>query len=260
MIRSRAERRRRGRGGRRLLRVAPGHPRRRGERANGDDQDGRRERQPARHRARSSHPWSRCAAATASSGARPPALDRERRRESLVVRLDGNREPCSQGLDEQLRRLCLLAAIAAQRQRQADDDPLCIVLDDELGEPREPRVASGTLDDANGPRQRPGRVGDRHAGPRRAEVEREDLHRTTTTRERRESAARPRRARPAAARCPCRPLCAIVGRPPPPPPTSGAAPLITSDALMRSATAASKFATRLTPPSPVEPSTTAAGA
>src|SRR5262249_62039365 len=111
---------------------------------------------------------------------------------------------------------------------------------DELGDLPEPARLSGPLDDRQGPRERAGRVGDGDAGARAAVVQREDL--------RQESAstislwASPSASGSLSGSLP--PARAIVGRPPPPPPTSAAALRTTSEALMRSATESSKFATR----------------
>ena len=66
----------------------------------------------------------------------------ERRREPLVLGLDRDVEAAAQRIDERLRLARLLAVLAAQRQRQADDDELRLVLGDELGEAVEPRLAS----------------------------------------------------------------------------------------------------------------------
>ena len=62
----------------------------------------------------------------------------ERGREALVVRLDGNVDDVAERIDERLRLERLRAALAAQRQRQPDDDALDLVLTHErrdLGEP-----------------------------------------------------------------------------------------------------------------------------
>ena len=106
------------------------------------------------------------------------ALLRERRRETLVVGLDGDLEPVAERLDEHLGRPGLLAALASQRQRQTDDDQLRLVLGDERREAIEARLGLGPLDDADRPSQRSRRIGDGHPGPRRAEVEGHDLHRS----------------------------------------------------------------------------------
>ena len=49
----------------------------------------------------------------------------------------------------------LRAALAAKRQWQPDDDDVCLVLRDERHHPVEPRLARRSLDDPDGPRERP---------------------------------------------------------------------------------------------------------
>jgi hypothetical protein len=56
----------------------------------------------------------------------------ERRREPLVEALDGDVEDSLQRLDESLGLLRLLAPLAPERQRQADDDSLRLLRADEL--------------------------------------------------------------------------------------------------------------------------------
>ena len=69
---------------------------------------------------------------------------RERRREALVVRLDRDVHCGAQGLHEHVRLDRLRAVLAAQRQRQADDDALDLVLDARATAARRarPRVAA----------------------------------------------------------------------------------------------------------------------
>src|SRR5688572_9668347 len=156
---------------------------------------------------------------------RPPAaLDRERRREALVVRLDRDGEPAPEGIDELVGRPGLLPVLAAQRERHPDDHELRVVLGDERLEPLEPGAGRGALDDTDGAGERAGLVRDGDAGPRRAEVERNDLHRYSAARISRSASASASGSRSAS----LPPARAMVGRPPPPPPTSDAAPLTTS--------------------------------
>ena len=96
-------------------------------------------------------------------------------RESLVEGLHGHGESLAEATDELLGLTRLLTLRAAHRERQADDDTLGLMLRDELGDPAEPCVAAGTLDDLERARDRPGRVGDRDAGARRAVVQGNDL-------------------------------------------------------------------------------------
>ena len=221
MIRSRFE----GLRGRRLdgsglAPAAAGEP---GEEAESDDEDrdGYRKRSP--HAVRSRNPWRRCAAASASSGVLPPVCCASvvvNRSSSVSI---GTSTPLAERLDERLGLERLRAVLALERQRQADDDELRLVLGDERREPVEPRLGRRALDDADRSRERAGRVGDGDAGARGAVVERENLHR----------AARISRSASASASgsfaASLPPARAIVGRPPPPPPTSGAAPRITSE-------------------------------
>ena len=69
----------------------------------------------------------------------------ERRREALVEELDGNREPRPQRLDEPLRLAGLLAAFPLEGERQSDDHRLRPLVDDDLGDPRQPRLGSPHL-------------------------------------------------------------------------------------------------------------------
>ena len=64
-------------------------------------------------------------------------LLRERRREALVGRLDRHLHDRAKRGDEQLGLVGLLAVLAAQRERQADDDALRLVLADEPRDLRE---------------------------------------------------------------------------------------------------------------------------
>ena len=69
--------------------------------------------------------------------------------------------------DELRRLLRLRSALAAQRQRQADDDQLGPLRRDELGELAQARLRGGALDDADGRASVP--VASETATPVRAE-------------------------------------------------------------------------------------------
>ena len=71
----------------------------------------------------------------------------ERGREALVERLDGDRDDGAKGLDETRRLLGLRAVLAAQRQRQPDNDALGALLLDQLGQTAQPRLRRRALDD-----------------------------------------------------------------------------------------------------------------
>src|SRR5579872_419449 len=134
-------------------------------------------------------------------------------REALVEEQDGHVDRRAQEIREALRRACLLAALAAERQRQADDHLLRLLLADDPRELLEPRLGRGALDDAERPRDDPRRIGDRDAGARRAEVEGQHLHPSAAA-----TACLPASS---ASRAPCGflpPASASVGLPPPPPP------------------------------------------
>ena len=92
-------------------------------------------------------------------GAAAEAL-RERRREALVGRLHRDGEHRPQLLDECGRLGGLLAVLAAQRQRQADDDDLRLVLGDEPRDLREPGLGRRLANDPDRAREGPARVGD----------------------------------------------------------------------------------------------------
>ena len=125
---------------------------------------------------RSSQLCRRCAAATASSGALPP-----KRCASAVVKRSsavstGTATTARSSLDERCRLGRLLAVLAAQRQRQADDDDLRLVLGDEPRDLGQPGLRRRLADDADGAREGAARVGDGDAGPGSAVVQREDTH------------------------------------------------------------------------------------
>ena len=63
---------------------------------------------------------------------------RQRSREPLVERLDRHVDRSSQGVDEPRRLVGLLAVLAAQRQRQPDDDQLRLLGRDEPRELAQP--------------------------------------------------------------------------------------------------------------------------
>ncbi len=153
------------------------------------------------------------------------------RREPLVVGLDVDVEPLPQMLDEAVGLAGLLAALAAERERHADDDGVRLVLGDEAGDRVEAGVVARPQDHLQRARDRARRVRDGDAGPRAAVVERQHAHAYSAARIRRSASASASGSLSAS----LPPARAIVGRPPPPPPTIGAAPRMTSDALTRSA-------------------------
>ena len=120
---------------RRRLVVAAGDPRGRREGPDADQRHDQEKREPASHRARSSQPCSRCAAASASSGARPPVCWARDGREPLVLCLHRNLEPRAERLHERFGLARLRAALAAQRQREPDDDQLGLVLGHQRDDP-----------------------------------------------------------------------------------------------------------------------------
>src|SRR5438105_4040744 len=99
-------------------------------------------------------------------------LLREVRREALVEQFDRDVEDATERLDEPLRLGGLLAARAAQRQRQADDDALDLLLAREPRQLRKPAVLARTLNDADRSRDRAGRIRDGDTRARRPVVER----------------------------------------------------------------------------------------
>src|SRR5207248_1403225 len=177
----------------------------------------------------------------------------ERGREALVEAHDGDVDRVAQRLDEPLRLARLLAVLAAQRQRQPDDDSLRLLGPDELEQPSEPGFGRGPLDHADRSRERAGRVRDGHAGPRGTVVEREHLH------ARAERIWRSAAARASSSLFGSRPpASASVGRPPPPPPMIGATSRTTCAASRPfSAREESRLTTRNARPSTAEPSRTA---
>src|ERR671924_196581 len=154
-------------------------------------------------------------------GGRPGVLRRPRvlralgeiGREALVEALDGDVERGAQRLDEAFGLGGLVAALAAHRQRQADDDPLRALCADDLHESGEAVTSRRALDDADRPRDRPGFVRDRNSGACRAEVERDHLHARADVMcvlPTSNASARPSGFFP--------PASARLARPPPPPP------------------------------------------
>src|SRR5204863_1091445 len=105
----------------------------------------------------------------------------EIRREALVEEDDRDVEHLAQARRELLARARLVAAVAAQRQWQADDDLLDRLVRDELVHAREPALRVGTLHDAERARDRPRRVGHGDARACRPEVERHHLHAPTSS-------------------------------------------------------------------------------
>src|SRR5579862_8524669 len=143
-------------------------------------------------------------------GRRAGCLLREVGREALVEQLDGDGDDVTKRLGEALRLGGLLSALAAQGEREADDDPLGVLVGDEARDLGKARFAPGLLDDREWPRQRPRRIGDGDAGARGAVVECHHLHASAAFAAANASGIAPASSPPA---------CAIVGRPPPLPPT-----------------------------------------
>jgi hypothetical protein len=89
-----------------------------------------------------------------------PALLGEVGGEALVEALHGHAESLAKAPDELLRLHCLYSVVPHHRERQSHDDPLGLVLGDELCDPCEAGVAPCSLDDAEWTRDRSGRIGD----------------------------------------------------------------------------------------------------
>jgi len=104
------------------------------------------------------------------------ALLGEAGREALVERLHRDEGCSTQGIDEALGLGGLEAALAAQRDGHADDDPLGLLLANELEDPVDARLGSRPLDHADRPGHGARRIGHGDSGPRRAVVEGEHLH------------------------------------------------------------------------------------
>ena len=94
----------------------------------------------------------------------------------------GTCDPRAERLDERLGLPGLRAALAAQRQREPDDDQLGLVVGHQRDDPVEARLARRPLDDPDRPCQRPRRVRHRYAGARGAVVQREHPHRAARIR------------------------------------------------------------------------------
>ena len=90
---------------------------------------------------------------------RVTAADRgERGREPFVERVDGDVDDLAERFEKPLGLSDLRAALSAERQREPDDDTLRLLVTDKLGQTREPCLRRGALNDAEGSRQRAGRV------------------------------------------------------------------------------------------------------
>lgn len=145
--------------------------------------------------------------------------------EPFVEALDRDFERATKRSDELLGFRGLLAVLAAHRQGEADDDSLCALRPHQLDERCEPVFTGCVGDNSHRPGNRARRIGDRHPGSCRAEVEREDFHSIpdaicvfpTSYASGRPSGFLP----PASAR---------FGRPPPPPPIFFAASRATATA------------------------------
>jgi hypothetical protein len=98
-------------------------------------------------------------------------------REALVEALDRDGGRGAQRLHEPLRLARLLAALSPHGQWETDDDAFRILGSNHLEQLGQACLRSDVFDDPHGTRQRTGRVGDGDPGTRRAEVERQDLHR-----------------------------------------------------------------------------------
>src|SRR5207248_9849149 len=131
----------------------------------------------------------------------------------------------------------LLAALAAQRQRVADDDLVHLLVASEGRDLLDVRA----LHDAQRARDHPGRVADRDARARGAEVEREHLHASACL--------------PAAIACGIAssllpPACASVALPPPRPPTI--CPISFASAAASTPTLSARLTTMWTRPSVID--------
>src|SRR5207302_11380035 len=132
--------------------------------------------------------------------------------EALVEQKHRHFEAAAQRSAELLGRTCLLSTLAPQRQWMPDDDLLGSLVRDEPLELGEPVGRGGSPHDAQGPRDRSGRVGNSDAGARAPEVERHHLHASAAA-----TACLPASS---AVRTPAGflpPASASVGLPPPPP-------------------------------------------
>ena len=161
------------------------------------------------------------AAAWASSLVARPATgcrrhpSRYRRRQALVLGQDRDSASAAQSGDERLGLDRLRPALAAERERQTDDDHLGRLALDDRTQLGHAALGPDLLDHAQRACERAARIADRDAGARAAVVERERLARTQSRRRAASSASSSRLASLPPAR-------AIAGRPPPPPPTIGA--------------------------------------
>src|SRR5579862_8438516 len=157
--------------------------------------------------------------------------------EALVEEDDGNVDRGAKRFREPFRRLRLLSALAAQRQRMADDDLLHVLVagnGDDL-------VDVGAPNDTERARDDTGRVGDGHAGAGGPEVEREHLHAIAFFAAANAAGISPGTLPPA---------CAIVGLPPPRPPTI--CPISFASAAASTPTLSATLTTMCTRPSVTE--------
>src|SRR5664279_766737 len=181
-------------------------------------------------------------------GRRRRCLLREVGGEALVPEQDGHVDDPAELVGEGLGLARLLAPLAAERERVADDHLLRVFFAHELRELLEPGVAAHALDDAERSRNDSGRVGHRDTRARRAVVERHHLHASTSA-----TALRP--ASSASRRPPgfLPPASASVGLPPPPPPMCDPSARTSCTASRPFATSdSSRFTTRKARPSSLD--------
>src|SRR5690348_13353938 len=176
---------------------------------------------------------------------------RKHRREPLVVRLDGRSDHVAQPRDERFGGASLLAALAAERQRHADEHEIRLLRLDHGEELGKPRLGADPFNGRHWAGKGTGRVGDRDPGARGAVVERQDLQASAAA-----SLSRPASSASRTAPTFLPPASASVARPPPPPPLIGPRSRTILTASI-SANALSRFTTRATLPSSVDASTTA---
>ena len=108
----------------------------------------------------------------------------------------GHGDELAQGGHEELGLGRLLAVLAAERQRQPDDDLLGLELGDEACDLGKAVLGCRLANDADGTGQRSARVGDGDAGTGGAVVEREDSHLRSAARIMRSASAERARGRP----------------------------------------------------------------
>src|SRR5258705_2097224 len=172
-------------------------------------------------------------------------------REPLVVGLDGGLDAGAQAVDECVGLARLLAVLAAQGQRHADDDELGRFRGDHREQLRKTGVGGGAFNRRDRARHRSRGIGDRDARARGAEVQREHFQLMAAV-----SLSRPASSASRTAPTFFPPASARFGRPPPPPPMIGPSSRTIATASTP-ATDLSRFTTSATLPSSADASTTA---